>query len=497
MNILFRADGNARIGAGHVMRCLALAHVAQDNGGRAVFLSSDLANAYATRLKNEHCTVLALTQTPYGKEDAEETLRLARENDAKWIVLDGYDFTSEYQQWIRDRGIKLLVIDDYFFKKEHTADILLNQNPKGNEDYTSIETGEVLHGSKFTMLRREYRTLCSRGSPASAEPAPTKNILITMGGSDPENLTPKVIRALKTIKILYNLTILIGGANPNKEEIINIAEDAEVFEDVADMPALLATQDIAISAAGSTCYELAYMGIPALTITVAENQRVVAEGLAKEGAIIDLGWHSNVTEKRIAEETEKLLADKKSQKKMREIGQRIIDGEGSNRVLMHMTGNRLRLRTVRDDDCKQVWEWANDPEIRKASFSSDPIPWEDHTKWFAKKMNDPSHYFYIAFNESDEPVGQIRFDCKGSDATISVSIEPQMRGKKYGVELITLGCKQLFAASESDVIHAYIKPENSASVAAFQKSGFTESDPTEENGKPALHYIVKRDMLPL
>ena len=73
---------------------------------------------------------------------------------------------------------------------------------------------------------------------------------------------------------------------------------------------------------------------------------------------------------------------------MAQIGRSLVDGEGADRVAMRLIGSPLRLRPAREDDCRLLWEWANDPETRKASFSSEEILWNDHAAWYAKKLSE-------------------------------------------------------------------------------------------------------------
>ena len=77
---------------------------------------------------------------------------------------------------------------------------------------------------------------------------------------------------------------------------------------------------------------------------------------------------------------------------------------------MSFTSKRIHLRPANYKDCEFLWEWVNDPEVRKASFSSETIPWETHKTWFTKKLANPDCYIYIAIDENEKPVGQIRFD---------------------------------------------------------------------------------------
>jgi len=124
----------------------------------------------------------------------------------------------------------------------------------------------------------------------------------------------------------------------------------------------------------------------------------------------------------------------------------------------------VKLRQVTEKDCRLIWNWANDPQVRAGSFSTDSIPYENHRQWFESKLNDPSCFFFIAENRNGEPVGQVRFDFEGKEANISISLDREFRDKGYGSKLIQLAAKKISDVSEVDKIHAYIKKENTASL---------------------------------
>ena len=128
------------------------------------------------------------------------------------------------------------------------------------------------------------------------------------------------------------------------------------------MPDLMAWADIAVSGGGSTSWENAFMGLPALMLVLAENQRPIAERLDAIRVGINLGDHSVLTAEVIASRLHSLSCDRLAREVMSKNGRQLIDGEGADRVLLHLTGNRLRLREAREGDRELLWHWANDPE---------------------------------------------------------------------------------------------------------------------------------------
>jgi RimJ/RimL family protein N-acetyltransferase len=152
----------------------------------------------------------------------------------------------------------------------------------------------------------------------------------------------------------------------------------------------------------------------------------------------------------------------------------------------------LTLRPVTVDDCKMIWEWANDPTIRSVSFSSEPIPWERHSQWFQSKLIDANCLFFIALDADGIPIGQIRYELQGTEAVVSVSLAAGQRGKGYGAHIIQSASQQVFESTSVRLIHAYIKPDNLSSIRAFTRAGFSDFGPVDVNGNIARDYRIQR-----
>lgn len=150
----------------------------------------------------------------------------------------------------------------------------------------------------------------------------------------------------------------------------------------------------------------------------------------------------------------------------------------------------LKLRRAQLRDCKVIWEWANDPLVRQVSFSCNPIPWADHAKWFAAKLGNPNVRYFVAEDEKGSPAGQIWYEITGQESTVSVSLPPETRGKGFGPRLITLGSEALFSDTPVRLIHAYIKPNNEASLKAFRYAGFEDAGTAEVQKCSAIHMIL-------
>jgi UDP-2,4-diacetamido-2,4,6-trideoxy-beta-L-altropyranose hydrolase len=153
---------------------------------------------------------------------------------------------------------------------------------------------------------------------------------------------------------------------------------------------------------------------------------------------------------------------------------------------------RIQLHPARLDDAVALWRLANEPQLRAMSFCEQPISWEDHLRWFEAKLADAQCLFLIAENDAGAAIAQVRFDMKDQDATISLGVEAEQRGKGFGSVIVSQASHLLFEKTEVNVIHAYLKPINMASRRVFEKSGYENVGVVPVKRQDSLHYILQR-----
>ena len=475
--ILVRADASVEIGTGHVMRCLALAQAWQDAGGRAVFAMTKTIPAISDRLRREGMEIVSLTAESGAAEDVSQTLTAANLNQANWVILDGYSFGSQYQREIKHAGKKLLFLDDNAHCSHYCADLVLNQNIHAHEGMYARrdKRTRLLLGLRFALLRREFSN--GRGQPRVVADIGRK-VLVAFGGCDPGNATASAIEALDCLPSgSLEVSVVAGGGNPHLETLKQMCargrHPTRIVQDPKSMMDLMLWADVAISAAGSTCWEICFLGLPAMLIAVAENQKPGAEELARREIAQYLGCVGSFSPERLAAELHELLECKPRRDAMSAAGQKLIDGQGSNRVVTAMQVSGLKLRRANQGDCRLLWEWANDSAVRAASFQSQSISWEQHSDWFAQKLDSNQSIIYIGEDESGTPVGQFRLDWNsGCEAQVDISVARERRGSGIAALLIAQGAQAAFCETPVRRLHACIKPENLPSLRAFEKAGF-------------------------
>lgn len=498
--LLVRVDAGPEVGTGHAMRCLALAQGWRDGHGDVAFAHAEILPAVEDWLRKEGFESIPLPVRAGSPEDAKATATLARDRGAAWTVLDGYRFGGDFQKALKAAGTRLLAIDDYGHAGEYTADLVLDQNAGADASLytkTRAET-RLLLGPRYVLLQRGHRSRQPRDAEA---PEIARRILVTFGGIDARDLSSRVLHGLEATGLgPLEVRIVVGLGNPHAAQLEAAARASplrvQLERSPADLVDLMAWADLAVAAAGTTSWELAHLGVPSVLLATADNQRRVAENLAAEGAALDLGWHADATEHRIAEAVRALATDPARRREMTRRGEALVDGDGISRVVTELKAALVVLRPVTAEDARLLWGWANDPLVRSVSFSTDPIPWDRHVAWLKERLADPATVFFLASGPRSEPFGQIRFNVRGEEAEVSVSLDTKSRGRGYGGALILAGSRKLFASSRVRTLQAYVKDGNEPSVRAFLKAGYSRNGRATVRGHDAIRLTLRREDIP-
>ncbi len=490
------------MGTGHVMRMIALAQAWREDGGEALFLCAEITPALEQRMRDEGLQLEKLAAAPGTRDDLVATsAAVSRHTSAGRLVavaVDGYQFNADFQFGLRQTGCRLLVVDDYGHCEYYYADWVLNQNISAcEESYSNRALGtRLLLGPRFTLLRREF--MAKRGA-VHVVPDKARKLLVTLGGADADNVTKKVIDALAGTGL--EVQVAVGGSNPHLSSLREAAQQASRGDTKVDlvvnssgMPQLMAWADMAVAAGGSTSWELAYFGLPAVFIILASNQEQIARELERQGFGICIGDHSKLNLHALREALSRLAADPELRAAFAARGREIVDGLGAERVVSLLSNeNGIEFRPVKEEDFRMIWEWANDPMTRANSFECSPIPWEQHKEWCESKMHDAQCSFWVASNRDRELVGVVRFDHHNGEATISVSVAPHARGRGYGRKIIESASDRVFRSSAVSLVRALIKPANKASISAFEWAGFHRDVETKVKDQPVEQYLLYRN----
>lgn len=334
--LLIRADSSVSMGTGHVMRCLALAQGWTARGGDVTFLGRYESPALPAHLEAAGMRVRRVREEGDPRAAADVLRELAGGGQKPWMVLDGYQFDAEYQRAIRESGWPLLVVDDGGELPWYHASVILNQNLEAeSRRYPCGPETRLLLGTRFALLRAEFRSRARRRRRVRRTGA---RVLVSLGGADAENGTLKVLQALAQVRLDgLEVCVVAGPANPHRDALREAIGGFRLLETVEDMPSLMEWADAAVVAGGTTCWEIAYLGLPSLVMILAENQRPVAESLARCGAARSMGWHHQVSAAALARALEELLADEEARRAMSRTGRSLVDGRGVDRVVRELS----------------------------------------------------------------------------------------------------------------------------------------------------------------
>jgi UDP-2,4-diacetamido-2,4,6-trideoxy-beta-L-altropyranose hydrolase len=333
--IVIRADASSQIGTGHVMRCLALANAARTRGLNIAFICAELPDVLEGRLLDAGCVVHRIGVIPGSLEDSEQTFKLAR--NAQWLVLDGYRFDDAFEAVLKANleisGTRILAFDDEGLQSHASVDAILNQNHGAEQfapNYSS--SAKQLLGSRFALLRPEFLIWQTWERPT---PECISRILVTFGGSDLGNHSLNVLQALEAgFPETLEVHVIVGAANPHLETLrahaMTSHHQIELFQNVSDMPSMLAWTEFAIGAAGSTVWEMAFMNVPAVIAVVAQNQFEIATAMDGVAGMQNLGWITELDQRTLAKTIQNAMARAYEHPN---VGKQLIDGFGTERVL--------------------------------------------------------------------------------------------------------------------------------------------------------------------
>ena len=334
MEIVFRVDATKEIGIGHLMRCLALSEELTNRRNNCYFLSI-VDNELVKKIDKFNVKLLKQEKFANLKEDLDSLVRFCKQNRIDWIITDHYGLDQGYIKELKKNDFKVLSIDD-LAKLYYYSDIVVNQNIGAKKlIFKSIKNTNFLLGPEYVILRDELLKRKEKNKNSEA-----KNILLTLGGTDNDNFTFEMLKTLKAVNDEINIIAVFGPLNPfykkNLSNKKNLGKNVQLIHAPDNMADLYSKVDIAVSAGGSSCYELAYFGIPNIIITIAGNQINMSNELDKQKVSIYIGHKTDVKSKLIKSKIEELINDDSLRKKMSDNGKMMIDGKGKKRIVDFM-----------------------------------------------------------------------------------------------------------------------------------------------------------------
>lgn len=468
-------EGYKYTGYGHITRCTAIAKAFQqlNNVDVSFILNGD--KPALTLLADYNTVVLNWLE--------EEEQLIERLSACDIVVVDSYLAAETIYESIAETVGTCLFLDD-FNRIDYPPGIIVN-GTVGTEilTYPSQAKSDLLLGRKYVLLRPPFPDM----PPRTFFKERIETILITFGGTDLLGLSQIVLPILTVAYPDVKKYVILGSSFSEANKIELLGDEQTVFfrnVTAEEMGKLMAEADVAVSAAGQTINELGRTGLPTVIFKVAANQENNIKGWIESGFIttyIDATqpWSvDKLLDALAALET----ADIREKRSL--LGQSVIDGKGAIRVGRAAVSShcikKMRIAKATDADLIPLFHLANDQEVRKQSFSTNPITLQEHSNWFLSVLKNTNRLLFVFF-VCDSFVGQVRMDIADAKAVVSISLQAEYRGLGLASEMLRLALSELKKERiEVELVCAYVKEDNIASQKLFLKAGFLSCDCEKE-----------------
>lgn len=405
--IFFRADAGVQIGYGHFIRSLALADMLKDDFECTFFTTSP--SAYQIGEMEKVCAFVTLNEDT----KFENFLNLLTGDEI--VVLDNYFFTTQYMQQIKDKGCKLVCIDD-IHDRHFNADLIINHGNAKAAMYDANPDTRFCIGPSYALLRKPFLERKITNAPRKGK------WVICFGGSDQYNLTEKVARALANIA--DEIVAIVGSAYNNRASLSSITYVNTLSSLSAEQIAYeFSSAENVVCSASSVCYEALACGSNVFAGYYVDNQQEFYEGLVKNNLITPLG---NLLEANF----DNLLLQSKT------ITNKIEISNVRHNIVCAFKALDLRFVNYTEmtlDESRKVWEVRNLPEIRKCMTQPEAFPFESHQR-FVESLKDNPFKLYYAIFLGEDLVGSYDFIGikDGESAEHGLFINPSFNGRGYG-----------------------------------------------------------------
>lgn len=482
------------------MRCLTLGDALRQTGAQIRFVSRDLPAHLREMLETKGMDFVALPNEITGEmdgdlahsrwlgasqtQDAHATIQALSDKQWDWIVVDHYALDARWENAVRGCTKKILVIDD-IADRQHDCDVLLDQNYYADMQTRYVgkvpEHCRLLLGPRYALLREEFGKLRAQVKPRAGK---VKRILVFFGGVDADNYTGLAIKALSGLDIKgVGVDVVIGAQHPRRTEIEQActAQGYACHVQTPRMAELMAEADLAIGAGGSTSWERCCLGLPALSICTAENQRKLIADAAEAGLLYAPFGKGDLADL-IKHHAKCLLENTSLLKLVSSTAMNVVDGLGTLRVVSEIESSEIGadadnvfVRLAKADDAEIVWPWRDSESTRRYFFDPSQVSLDAHVGWWDRSLANPKRVLLIG-SLRGRAFGVIRFDFDTSEsAVVSIYLDPEMTGKGMGRKLLFIGLSWLRGNHPAtNSVSAQILPENDASVRVFQAAGFSE-----------------------
>ena len=343
--IAIRVDGNHKLGMGHIMRGLTLAHALRARRKGIVFISKNYREGLGI-LKEAKFPIETIFVDLSPEDEAESMVEISKEYDLEGVLLDKRDNGLDYIGILKENDLIVWDFDDLGegrFYADHVFDANLSYEENqdigwGGESCLTpkfhLGPDYMVLDEAFTRMGSEIGVRCPGPGDRGGDRSPL-SILVSMGGSDPANLTPKVLKVLEDIGKKVHITAVIGPAFRDTDSWVGEytgRSNLTLVRNVSSLAQLLLETDIGIISAGITLFEACCMGVGSVVLCQNRSQVVNARKFHHRGAAINLGLGSRVPDEVLLDNIVRLSEDRALRADMSGKGRDYVDGRGVERV---------------------------------------------------------------------------------------------------------------------------------------------------------------------
>lgn len=482
-SVLLHVNAGLEYGMGHLMRAATLASEAADRGW-SVTVAGDLDQA-ALRLMRANLSTGAVHVVR--RADQLRELRGLVDGLAPDVVhIDSY--STESDALMGSAPVVSNVQDGGFGAR--LTDLTIDPTLGAETAFVGAARADVrLAGVAYAPIRRQVRE--ARGSWARS--TTRSRVLVVLGGTDPHRVTPRLVEAMLADERDMQLTVVAPASVHDQVRRMTQASGrrADVVGFLDDLPAAAVRHDLVVSAAGTSVWDLACMGVPTALVCVTENQERGYDAAVARGLAVGLQRSPQRPWKLVAQDVGDMLQDADVLQAMSRLGMEIVDGLGAWRVVgaweslldavKPSPGDAdLTSRHASITDAHMLFEWRNDPDTRRMSRSTDEVSWDEHIHWITRVLDDASRILLIIEHDG-RPVGTVRWDHRsGIDWEVSIALSPSARGQGLSFGVLAAGESGLPSGVHRLV--AAVNVENTASRRLFERSGYLPYAPQDARG---------------
>jgi UDP-2,4-diacetamido-2,4,6-trideoxy-beta-L-altropyranose hydrolase len=342
LRVLFLANAGPEIGGGHVMRCLTLARALMERGAECAFVESRAAAPILRRFGWPWQTTLAMVSSETEEDLIASGREFAERFEADVVVIDHYGVGAAEEVALRGPHRRIAVIDD-LADRRHACDLLVDPGyGRRRGDYSRLvpEACVTLVGPDHALIRPEFGQARPRALSRRARHDPVRRVQASFGLTDVGGITGRVVEMLTPHLADLRLDVVISAEAPSYEALAARAEsDRRLHLHLdADMAGLTADCDIAVGAGGSSVWERAVLGLPSITLILADNQAPTAERLAAAGAMLAVDARAPGFEAALTDAWGRLIDDAALRWTLSQQASQLCDGRGAERVAEALLG---------------------------------------------------------------------------------------------------------------------------------------------------------------